>query len=213
MADGVLGGYIAFARKTPAEGAQKNWADMVARYMNEDIGDVIALFEVLSAEEHTARLKILDFRLGFNATDLAPGFCIQFGFPRKSKFDILDKVSLAVEELVATNRFTAESARERLGEALVAFFDGDKETISEMIWHLTAENADARKVVNAALRGITEQDFGYDADAPADKRAQAVESWKKWWAENRATFSLTRPQDEKKKENKDKYYYGERPLE
>jgi len=41
------------------------------------------------------------------------------------------------------------------------------------------------RAAHAALKNLTKQDFGPDADASRAERAQAIERWNDWWSKNK----------------------------
>jgi hypothetical protein len=213
-ADGVRLGYYAYAHKKVDENLETTRDVMFVRYMYEDIGVVIALLEVTAVEEHSATLKVLGFRparsrrVQWNA--LSSGY-IQFGFPRKSKFNILYNVPDAIQSFVDTDRWTREDAREKIAKALVQLYDRDKATVAEMISRLSSGNVDTRTVTVEALRGVTGQEFDYDPEDSLEDSARAIESWREWWDKNRRTFGLKPPEREKTKKSKDHLYDDWRP--
>ncbi|MFH1550824.1 MAG: hypothetical protein ABIH04_09725 [Planctomycetota bacterium] len=213
-ADGVRAGYYAFAHEKVDEDLETTRDVMFVRYMYEDIGVVIALLEVTAVDEHTSTLKVLGFRPGrslkaqWNA--LSSSY-IQFGFPRKSKFNILYNIPDAVQSLVDTDLWAREDARQEIARALVQFYDGDKATVAEMIARLSSDDVDMRTVTVEALRGVTGQEFGYESEASPEDSARAIESWREWWDKNRRTFGLKPPERKKTQKSKDHLYGDWRP--
>jgi len=204
--DGIGVGYFAFAHKQVDEKMEGSLHVMLSRYINEDIGDVIALFEVVEVSEDSSTMKVLNFRYGRNWRDITRPCYIQFGFPRKSKFNILDNAHNAIQDLVDTGKFNRKSARVRLVNALFEFFDGDKATVTELIAHLSGNDIDNREVAVCVLQEITRQDFGFDAEDKPEIRQRAISSWLKWWDKNRVTFGLKEPERGKTKRDKSEFY-------
>ena len=213
-ADGVRLGYYAFAHEKVDENLETTRDVMFVRYMYEDIGVVIALLEVIAVDEHSATLKVLGFRPGRSLKaqwSALSGSYIQFGFPMKSKFNILYNVPDAIQSLVDTDLWTREDARQKIVKALVQLYDGDKATVGEMIARLSSGDIDTRTVTVEALRGVTGQEFGYEPEDSPEDSARAIESWREWWDKSRRTFGLNPPEREKTQKSKDHLYDNWRP--
>jgi hypothetical protein len=70
----------------------------------------------------------------------------------------------------------------RRAASLACAMKDDKSHIADLIPLLDDREPLVGRAAHAALKSLTNQDFGPPKDASAEDRAQAVEAWKTWWA-------------------------------
>jgi hypothetical protein len=87
-------------------------------------------------------------------------------------------------------RMTAETLRNKLRDtdreirraaALACAMKDDKDHVPDLIESLTDGDGEVVKACRAALRSLTEKDFGPSAGATAADRAKAAADWRAWW--------------------------------
>jgi hypothetical protein len=87
-------------------------------------------------------------------------------------------------------RMTAETLRDKLRDtdreirraaALACAMKDDKDHVPDLIEALTDGDGEVVKACRAALRSLTEKDFGPSAGANAADRAKAAAEWRAWW--------------------------------
>ena len=92
-------------------------------------------------------------------------------------------------------RMTADTLRDKLTEedleirraaALACAMKEDKEFVPDLIKLLEDPEPPVAKSAHAALKYLTRQDFGPDADASRAERSKAIERWKAWWSKNKS---------------------------
>ncbi len=194
--DGVRVGYYAYIRKNVDEKMAAAVSTKIKRYMIEDIGSVAALYEVVSVGTDTAVLETKGRSIFSKWIDSVH---VQFGFPRKSKFMLLDNITDDVRDIAFTKECPEQEARGRIVDALVEFTDGDAAVVDELLKLLVSDEEDDRYVAAKALRGLTAEKFGYEYDDDPQRRAAAIERWKQWWAANRLAYSVKPPAFEENK--------------
>ena len=198
-ADGLKAGYYAAAMKKLSDADRQALHSVMARYYYENIDDVVGMFQIIEAGEHTCRLKPLEFREGNTLRGVEIGAPVVFGFAPKRKYEILHMIPYAVGELPNLHAMTKSEAVSRLIDYLVTYYDGDKVTIDEMIALLSDNSPLTRQVVSAALKRITGMDFGYDPQANAAEIAQAARRAQEWWDKERSSFEGFSPKKESDK--------------
>ncbi|HEV3081049.1 MAG TPA: prenyltransferase/squalene oxidase repeat-containing protein [Gemmataceae bacterium] len=91
-------------------------------------------------------------------------------------------------------RMTADTLRDKLSEddleirraaALACAMKEDKDYVPDLIKLLEDPEPPVARAAHAALKNLTKQDFGPDADASRAERAQAIERWNDWWSKNK----------------------------
>src|SRR5262249_40686681 len=90
-------------------------------------------------------------------------------------------------------RMTANTLREKLRDedvevrraaALACAMKDDRAQVPALIELLEDREPLVVRAARAALKSLTEQDFGPEADATRAERTKAVAAWKAWWAKN-----------------------------
>jgi hypothetical protein len=196
-ADGVKAGYYATAMVKLSDVQRQALQNVMWRYYYENISEVVGMFEVVEAGEHSATLRILMFREGKSLRDIEVGVPVIFGFAPKWKYEILDTIPYAVGELPRLEEgLTGEMVIKRLTDFLVEFYDGDKVTIDEMIKLLEDNSPVTRRVVGEALARITGKQFGYDPALEPKGNQRAIAEWKAWWGKERSSFNGLKPKKE-----------------
>jgi hypothetical protein len=91
-------------------------------------------------------------------------------------------------------RMTANTLQDKLHDddselrraaALAAAMKDVKQVVPDLIDLLGDDEATVSKAARVALREITKQDFGPDANAGEADRAKAASQWKAWWEKNK----------------------------
>ncbi len=88
-------------------------------------------------------------------------------------------------------RMTADTLRAQLKDddpeirraaALACAMKDDKSHVPDLIPLLDDSEPLVSRAAHAALKSLSNQDFGPAKDAPSKGRAQAIDAWKDWWA-------------------------------
>jgi len=88
-------------------------------------------------------------------------------------------------------RMTADTLRAQLKDddpeirraaSLACAMKDDKSHVPDVIPLLDDSEPLVSRAAHAALKSLTNQDFGPAKDAPSKDRAQAIDAWKDWWA-------------------------------
>ena len=187
-ADGLKAGYFATAMKKLSDTQRQSLHNVMARYYYENIDEVVGIFEVVEAGEHSCTLKPLEFREGKTMRNVETGAPVIFGFAPKWKYEILHMIPYAVSELPNLHVMTKSEAVSKMTDYLVTYYDGDKATIDEMITLLSDNSPVTREVVSAALKRITGMDFGYNPQADAAETARVAKRAQEWWDKERSSF-------------------------
>jgi hypothetical protein len=91
-------------------------------------------------------------------------------------------------------RMTADTLRDKLADedleirraaALACAMKEGKDYVPDLIKLLEDPEPPVARAAHAALKNLTKQDFGPDADASRAERAQAIERWNDWWSKNK----------------------------
>ena len=202
--DGVRVGYYAYIHKNVDEKDVSGVLSKISKYMLEDIADVPALYEVISVDKDTAVLETQGRSIISKWIDET---YVQFGFPRKSKFALLDNITDDVRDTAFAETCSEQKARDRIADSLVEFTDGDATVIDELLKLLASDREDDRYVAAKALRRLTDENFGYEYDAEPQKRVAAIGRWQEWWDGNRLAYSVKPPafeENKRKHEEKDR---------
>lgn len=103
--------------------------------------------------------------------------------------EVSDRIGVAIKAI--------QSRVEDVGMELNPAIDvlaaiGDKKVIDLLVQLLDHPSASGRYTAEYALRRLTGKRFGFNTrDEPAD-RAKALAKWRKWWTDNRQSFSFDR---------------------
>jgi HEAT repeat protein len=72
----------------------------------------------------------------------------------------------------------------RRAAALATAMKEERTLVPRLIEMLTDDEAPVSRAALAALKSLTKQDFGPEAEATRAERDKAVVAWKSWWEKN-----------------------------
>jgi HEAT repeat protein len=107
------------------------------------------------------------------------------GAPRSKARDALAQRLTRMAGETLGEKLQDEDAEIRRAAALACAMKEEKSHIPKLIEMLKDPEPPSARAAYAALKSLTDQDFGPPANASATDREKAVAAWKSWWQKNK----------------------------
>jgi hypothetical protein len=143
------------------------------------LGDELA--EAAPGQQQEVLAKLRDSKGAVYTDALAHAIGKLSGPARAKARDALADRLTRMSSKTLADKLQDDDLEVRRAAALACATKGDKAHLGRLIDLLTDPEAPVSRAAHAALKSLTDQDFGPEAGASRDEVGRAVASWKEWW--------------------------------
>jgi hypothetical protein len=140
------------------------------------------LLTASGAEQRQILDKLKEGRGSDYTQELAAAIPRLAGESKNKARDALAERVARMTSATVGDKLRDEDLEIRRAAALACEMKDDRAHVARLIDLLDDPEPPVARAAHVALKGLTRQDFGPPADATRAERAQAVASWKAWWA-------------------------------